>query len=217
MSDSLVVPEPSKWIDIIYDGKTFIDILEMSSPIIRQIVENKGISEIVNEEFIRSFDFSIQQFYNKGLFGFRKQFSDIKTLFELKDASQIFISEQNLEDYLDILFEPSTSKKFMNIDNFCFSKDRTKIATKDFRILIDDLSGIVPKDEMLNIATVASLMLSGHLEYAIGYDYIVDVMKKYGYTTFTFQEKGYIHINLGDNIDAPKYKRTGGVKNNPKS
>lgn len=189
----------------------------MSTPMIRKIVEEKELSEIVFEEFIHSFDFSVQQFQLRGLFGFRKQFRDIKTLFELKDSNELFTDEKKLEEYIDILFEDSGTKKFMSIDNFCFSKDRTKIATKDFRILIDDLSGIVPKDEMLHIATIASLMLSGGIEYPIGYDYIVSVMKKYGYTTFTFQEKGYLHINLGDGKDSLIFKQPGNVNRDPKS
>jgi hypothetical protein len=218
MSNALATSEkPSKWIDIIYNVKSFIDIIELTSPMIRHIIEEKGISEIVSEDFILSFDFSIQKYQPGWVFGFPNRFKDVETIFELKDATEVLNKEDLLEFYVDEIMDKPYKRRFMHIDNFCFSKDRTKVATKNFRILIDDLSGKVPRDELLHIASIASLMLSGKLEYTIGYDYICDIMKKYGYTKFTFQENGYLHIDLGNRLKGPKYKGTGGNKYNPKS
>lgn len=213
----MVVPEPSKWIEIIYNGKSFIDVLEMNSDHIRKIVEDKELSEIVSEQFIRSFDLSVQQFQYDSIFGFRKRFRDIETILEVNNNPIFLMDENLLKNYQEILMEPSVYKKFMHIDNFCFSKDNSKLATKDFRVLIDDLSGSVPRDELLNVASIASLMLSGYIDYTIGYDYIIEIMKKYGYTEFTFQERGYIHIKLGDKTNEFKYRKPGDVDPNPKS
>jgi hypothetical protein len=212
----LVVQGADKWIDVIYDGKSFTNVIEMSAERIRTILESKEISEIVDEEFIRTFDLSIQEFQPKRLFASKQRFVDIQTLFEINDVTKQLHDEVLWENFIDTILEHSNNKKFISIDNFCFSKDRTKVATKDFRILIDDLSGKIPKDEMLHVATIASLMLAGKFNIVHGYDYIMDIMKKYGYTSFSYQGKGYLHVSLGNSQNTISYKDPGRVKDIPK-
>jgi hypothetical protein len=214
----LVVPEPSKWIDIIYNGKSFIDVLEMNSESIRKIVENKELSEIVLDSYLRSFDLSIQQFQYNPAFGFRKRFRNIETVIKANDPAKLVLDGKLLKYYQDTLMDPGLYKKFLHIDNFCFSKDRQKLATKDFRVLLDDLSGVVPRDELLNAASIASLMLSGAIEYPIGHDYILEMMKRYGYAEFTYISKGYIHISIDkEKSNNIKYRKPADGNSSPKS
>lgn len=112
------------------------------------------------------------------------------------------------ENYMNILLDWDTKNKaFLNTRNFLFSSDDSKIISKDGRVLVYNHYGNIPKDIMLNIASVALMMLSGNCNQAVGYDYIRTVMMKYGNAEFTFQMNGYLHIKLGEKPEM-QYKAT---------
>lgn len=188
-------------------------LLEQQATKIRNVLEEGGLVRIVSSEFLSQLNLSIQHYNSRKLALFKNyNYDKTITLFSVENVDQIQISQEILDNYLDILLESDVSRRFISEDNFCFSKDGTKLATKDLRILIDDLKGIIPKEEMLHIASIASLMLGGLIEYPVGYDYIKDIMLKYGYTEFSYQDNGYLHITIKEN---QKYKPS--ILNNPKS
>lgn len=164
----------------------------MDSDKILTLTGLNDVSNLINENFINSYNLTIQ-YIERGLFG-RK--GKVKTLFEVDGKYQDVINDKN---YVDIIMEDVREKRFIKIDNFAFNNDYSRIASKDFRVLVDDLNGNVPRDVLLHVASVATLMLSNKLEIPIGYDYITEFMKKYGYTEFKYNSNGYLHITLKEN------------------
>lgn len=126
-------------------------------------------------------------------------------MFEVENSLKILNNVKLKEQYQDIILDNSETH-FLNVDNFAFNRDGTKVATKDFRVLVDDLNGSVTREEMLHVISIASLMLSGLIEYPIGSDYIRGILGKYGYTEFTFQENGYLHITINSAEQELDYK-----------
>lgn len=102
--------------------------------------------------------------------------------------------------YLKMLLTDNKSCLFISADNFSLSSDTSRIATQDFRILIDDLVGRIPKQEMLHAATITSLMLAGLIEYSIGYKYLTKRYEKYGKLNFVYQANGYLHLRISKSI-----------------
>lgn len=168
--------------------------MELNSERLKTLLNVDQLAKIVIEDYVKTIDFSLQ-YYKKGLFGINMERSkNIKTLFKVKDSSEVTMNSDTLKKYIDILMQTDPEYKFMTIDNFAFSEDKHRIATMDFRILVDDLSGKVPKWILLHAASIATAMLSGLLEYAIGYDHIVSMMDRYGYTKFSYQSNGYLRL-----------------------
>ena len=119
----------------------------------------------------------------------------IEALGNIMSVSQFKLVESS---YMKILLDASTNNRaFINIENFLFSDDTRRIISRDGRILVYDHLGNVPQDIMLNISSVAVLVLSGICDPVIGYDYINFIMLRYGIAEFTFQMNGYLHIRLG--------------------
>lgn len=174
----------------------------MDSSKIQKIFYDNSISKVVVEDYIRNFDLTIQYLSSKGIFGYNKN-KELVTLFEFDNSSDIINNLNDRTNYINTILD-FRSKKFMNINNFCFNKDGTRIATKDFRILVDDTRGAIPREEQLHIISVATLMLSGIIEYPIGCDFIKTKMKKYGLTDFIYQENGYLHIKIDKKEDITK-------------
>jgi hypothetical protein len=190
-----VADDPTKWDNVIIKGIPHSSLIELESSRIREIVALTELSRIIDKEYLTRLDFSVQQFKAKGLFC-RTRMKEVETIFYVHDPTLLINLENYKNNFIEVMFENSDRKKFLNVNNFNFSRDGTKIATVDFRVLVDDLSGKVSKEELLHIASIASMMLTGIIEYPIGYSYIIDFMKKHGYTEFTFQENGYLHIKL---------------------
>jgi hypothetical protein len=187
----------------------------MESHKILQIINGKtGLSEIVSSEYIKNFDLTLQCFENIGLFGAEKR---VKTIMEIDDPLDVLNSDVIKESFENVLFESISRKRFINVENFCFTRDGTKCATKDLRILINDNRGDIPREMLLHIASIAASMLTGIIEYPIGYDYISNYMEKYGKTTFSSLGKGYLHINVGIRDDISTQSKALITETNPKS
>lgn len=175
-------------------------MLELDSTQIRSFIELDGISNIVVEHYLENLNLTIQYMTSRrALFG-SSRLKEIETLFNIINP-KVLLSDNGVKDkFVEVLLEANKNKRFIHVDNFSFSKAGNKIATRDFRILVDDLNGTVPRNELLHLASVATMMLSNIIEYPIGYDYIQTIMKKYGYTNFRYQGNGYLHITIGDSI-----------------
>lgn len=154
-----------------------------------------------NFEILSNYDLRLYRLNLKRSFLFSKPIESqpkiIEQLGGFMTPDQLKLVEEN---YIKILLDwESKNKAFINTENFLFSSDDSKIISRDGRVLVYSHYGKVPKDIMLNIASVALMMLSGNCDQAIGYDYVRTVMKNYGFAEFTFQMNGYLHIKLGEN------------------
>lgn len=188
---------PHKWDNIIIKGKSFNTMLEMSNSKIREILELNGVTRIVVPEFIRGYDISIQCFKTRGILGNSKNYQEILNVMEINQPIAVLESDELIMNFQDILLENSKNKRFISQENFCFNMDGTKLATKDFRILIDDFNGNIPKELLLHVGSIAFCMLTGIIDYPIGYDYIKSIMLRYGETEFFHFSEAYLHITIG--------------------
>lgn len=214
---TLATKPPIKWDDVYIQGIPFPYLIELERSKILEFVKNAMLSKIVEEDFIFSLNLSLQEFKFKPRVNLKTWFTkDISDVMRIDEPQEILLNNDFKKSFIEILMEGGFTHKFIHVDNFSFSSDSSKIATKDFRILIDDLKGTVPKDVKLNIASVAAMMLSGIIQYPIGYDYITDKMKKFGYTSFEYQGNGYLHITIAPKLRAIKPVNTEGVSGNPK-
>lgn len=159
--------------------------------------ENK-IELIVDKDFLSSYDLSIQTFNVKRTFGFATGVDErqVETVFDILDSNEFIEDLRRKEILVNMFLQQQKNKIFINVGNFVVSNDGHSIATKDFRILIDDLSNKASRQDMLYCCSVAALMVADVITYPVGSDLIKCVMKKYGYSSFTYQANGYIHIKI---------------------
>lgn len=123
-----------------------------------------------------------------------------------------------MENYLNTLLDYNDEVRFMDENNFIFSKDESKIATRNLRVLVDSKKGLVPKEVLMHVASIASLMLADVIDYSTGYLHILDFMKRYGYAEFRYQAEGYLHIKINKSSGNIKvgFKRPVDLVNQPK-
>lgn len=148
-----------------------------------EFLNSNMVAVSIGDNYIDNYDLTIQKFERRlvggpkliDVFRFNNKFSEL--------------GEQYISDILD-----TSEVKFMNINNFAFDSTRTRLASKDFRVVIDDLKGRVPKNELLHVATICTLMLSGKLEAPIAREHIISFMRKYGYIHFEYSENGYVYV-----------------------
>lgn len=162
----------------------------------------------IDVDILSNYDLSLYELKSSKSLSFGRPNTEqpqiIEKLGKIMSPEQMLIVKEN---YLKILLDYETKNKvFIGKTNFLFTEDYSKIMSKDSRILVYDHRGNVPKDVMLNIASVALMMLSGNCDQILGYAYIQSVMRQYGKADFTFQMNGYLHIKLGENEPTLKYK-----------
>lgn len=184
------------------------------------IQESSLISVSLNINILIGYNLDLYVFESKRInLQFFKQ-TDRKP--KLIDAISGVLNSNDLnmirDNYMQVLMDDKTSNlAFIDINNFLITKDKSKILSKDGRILIYDVSGNIPEDALLNVATVALMMLSGNCDQVIGYAYIASIMKVYGSTDFTFSMNGYMHIRVGKDPKMQYRSTVGLVNNNPKA
>lgn len=152
----------------------------------------------IGSDFLTNYDMSLVQFKTTGtLFNKKpKNLMERETVFQLKEVARIISNPAVLEQYIQVLMSPGkTGKVFLDPGNFIISKDR--VVSRDYRLLVHDHKGNIPEDIMLNMSSVALLMLSGKCDQARGYAYINEMLKRFGKVEFTFQMNGYMHIEIG--------------------
>lgn len=131
-------------------------------------------------------------------------------VFEVPKISQQLLKEpENQLNYQNILLDVSDGIKFIDDLNFLFTNEKNRGASKNFRILVDDLIGTVPEEAMKHVMSVCACMCAGIIEFPIGHDHIIEFMKKYGYADFTYAANGNIRIDIkkrGRNYNILSYK-----------
>lgn len=185
------------------------------------------MTNTIDESYINKFDF---RFVTRNV-GKWDKIKGVFKIFNKRDSTDAkvdfidlreFVHNPDFEnnvmsvDFIDFILDDRVMPRLVD-ENFYYNINSNKIATKDFRILIDSIPGTVPKDELSHVATVASMMLIGSINYAVGNAYIVKFMKKYGYTELIFQENGYIHIKITEHgIQDLSLKQPFDLKGGPK-
>lgn len=164
--------------------------MKLASPQIINYINLNDISNVINDKFILTYDLSLYK-YNRNMFK-----RSINQLFYVNDGENFMINSQNLNNYINIILDTTDYIKFMNPNNFAFNEDFHRIASFDFRILIDDLTGKVTKEDLLHIASISSLILSGKIDVPIGYQHIIDYLEKKGEVVQNFSLNGYMHIKI---------------------
>lgn len=181
---------PKTYEDFIVRGKFFSDLIHLTYQKLLNDLDLNALSNIVVDDYLLSLDLSIYK-YNKGLFK-----SGIVEVLKVDNNIDLISDSSLFAEYLKIILNPDEGIKFMNPNNFAFTDDMSRIASFDFRILIDDLTGKVTKEELLHIATISSLMLSGKIDIPIGYQMIIDCLEKKGQVTQSYSSSGYLHIQI---------------------
>lgn len=176
--------------DIIVRGDFFKHLIELDSPKILNRFRYKDISNIIDSNYFRNIDLSLYHFKDRTF-----SFDKIVKLFDV-DNSNLVQDDSKMKEYFNILIDRKDNIKFMNPDSFVFSELSNKIATYDFRILIDDDTGKVNKRDMLHVASIAKLALSGLIEIPICHQEIEDYLSKYGEVEIKFSSNGYLHLKL---------------------
>jgi hypothetical protein len=189
-------PNPTRSSNIIIKGIPFDILIEMESHKITQIIsEENGLSDIVDSNYIKNLDLTIQAFENHGFFG--APLRKIENIMVIDNPLDVLTSEKLKQDFQDIILEPTRRKRFIGVKNFYFTKDGRKCATGDLRVLVSSDRADIPNETMLHIASIGAMMLVGIMDYPLGYDYIREFMQRYGETEFQTNGKGYLHITVG--------------------
>jgi hypothetical protein len=168
------------------------------------------LDNVVNENYLYNYDMNLQKFRNpKAFFGSRR--NDIINVFNVENSIKFIdnmdFNEEILKGYLNMFYDDPDNNVFLHSNNYYFDKTSSRIASKDFRITIDDLSRKSHVFEKLYCASIATLMLAGKIEYPIGVDIINSVLKPYGYTSYQHVGNGYLHITLNSNSGGFKTKQ----------
>lgn len=193
----------SKWSEVILGGKSYSDLINMDFNKLIKLVKESGLDNIISSDYVLRLNIDLQR-YETRLFGMNSP--NLITDIEVKDASMLLENAKLKYEYIGTLLDTNKFVYFISKDNFGFNKFNNRIATIDFRVLIDDRNGKVPFNKLLHVASVASLMLSGVISYPVGYEHITQFMRRYGYTNFTYQSNGYLHIELGLLIEPETYR-----------
>jgi hypothetical protein len=185
---------------------------------LQNILLNKesGISQIVVPDYLSGIDLTCFTTDRSVIPGFIRRNKDTKInkLFSVKDSSEILNNNNNKQGYIRALLDPD-KKIFLNPKYFNYRDDRSRIATSDFRVLIDVIGKKPSEEEILHIATVALCMLVGIVPIPYGRQYIITFMNRYGYTEFSFMENGFIRIKIKNNMSS--ITTNYGVNLSPKS
>lgn len=189
------VPIPFGFSDVVYKGKFHNVLIEQNYDTILKTCNFGDLSNIISDQFIKNFDLTLQKFEGN-LFKDKK----IINVMEINNTLELLENQRNMDNYISVLTDESGNPIFIKSDNFAFSKTESRMATVDFRVFIHDLTGKVPKDVSMHVGSLCVMMLSGKIEYPIGYDSILRVLKKYGVPIINFKSDGYIHLT----IDNPK-------------
>lgn len=171
----------------------------------------------IGRDFLFQYDLSLFEYiYKSNLFKKKNQEIEMKEKFSVKDTRSFLESKNLMDNYVNVLMEkPKGNKLAFNKGEFIISDKGDSLMSKDGRILVHSHKGNIPKDILLNVSTVALLMLSGNIEYTRGYDYIKEILSVYGQTEFLFQMNGYLHIENGI-VQKINYKSSTSISRNPK-
>lgn len=197
---------------MIYKGEFHNILIEQNYDTIFERCNFGKLSNVISDQFIKSFDLTLQKIEKRP---FKE--SKIINVIEIESRKSILENQDNMDKYLSILTDDSGNPIFMNSENFAFSKTSSRMATVDFRVFINDLTGKVPKDVRMHIGSLCVMMLSGKLEYPIGYDSILRALKKYGVPIFNYRSSGYIHLTIDNSKTLQDLAIKGGITTIQKS
>lgn len=175
-----------------------------------QIYERfKDVSTIVAEEYILKLDMSLFEARTPFLAKFRDVNIDIKEIIHIDSPGQLILTNALREFYTNKLMDTKKNTyRFINPSNFVFNIDNTKVASKDFRVMIHDhTTKQIPYQVKLHLCTIASGMLTGVINYNEGYLRLEYIMSEYGILRFMYTQNGIFHIEVHSN--SPKYQDTG--------
>lgn len=178
-------------------------------------MKNSGVdalADIVGKRYIVGLELSIFRYNKKKSMVFSSDLGQLEMVypyvFEIdKDVDWGSISLP--DDYLNNIMTDNKTCNFLSPENFAFSENGSRTATKDFRVLVDDLVGKIPKNEMLHLISTSTLMLADFISYPIGYEYLKKRYKRYGELNFTYQLNGYLHIRISKSPKIPYILNTG--------
>lgn len=155
------------------------------------------ISSIVDENYVNKLDLTIMRVIPSKIFENPKS-KQVETLFRVQNNQDILNDADMLDMFRKIILKEDEIN-FISLNNFAFSKDLKKLATKDMHIMIDNkLSKNIPEEEMLHLATVASMMLTNMIDYYFGYEYILKRIKRYGHVEFRYHSNGILNLIIVD-------------------
>jgi len=167
--------------------------------------QNFELVGVVVDNFLIDYDLSLVELMYDGLLYLLKKKDitkrKIKTVLKVEKSVQVLDDPSLMFKYKQALMGDTSGKiRFMDPSNFYYSDKQDRIASKDFRVLIHDFVGDVPQDVLSNAASVALLMLTGKCDQATGYNYIRNLLMKYGKAEFTFQMNGFLHVSVNNNV-----------------
>lgn len=117
-------------------------------------------------------------------------------VFDMDFETLKILNESSFNNYMLMFTSDNGKLKSLNLNNFRFNNKFDRIASKDYRVMIHT-EGNIPQDVLMNAASVALFMLTGKIEFATGYIYILDLMHKYNCNSFFYAMGGYLQIKIG--------------------
>jgi len=176
--------------------------------ILNYVESEFGLSKlIVDITIFTNVDLNIIEFVelSKGYL-FKRNKNMIERMVQEIKGHESLVSEFGIKNYLDELMDTRNGIRSIDLSNFIIRKDKNLIATKDFRVVIKDHKGSIPESVMLNISSVAYMLIGGLIDYQVAYAYIVDRMRDYGVPYLEFKSSGYLAIDLYTNKKDLRYK-----------
>lgn len=163
----------------------------MTSNQILEFMQYRNLDKVIDERYIYSLDLSLYAYEKVSLFE-----RVIKQLFYIENSVELFNDNLLFSKYLETLFDTKGGVKFMNPKGFAFSEGKDRIVNNDFRVLIQDNTNKLNKEDLLYLATISSLIITGKLDLPIGYQEVNDYIRGKGEVLQEYASNGYLHIKI---------------------
>lgn len=175
-----------------------------------------SVEDYVYEDyFIENYDLSLYEVQSP----FISKFMSGRSKSEIRKVSTAPLSIKDVEmnsevfqEYVKLIYEDRNKISF-NPDIFITNNDNTRLATNDFRIILNEGgSKKIPLFIKHKVASICILLLIGYMDEPIAYNLIKDLVKDYCILDMTFQAKGFVYVNFLNSSINKNFKYKGLIR-----
>lgn len=161
-------------------------------------LDESQLSSVIKEDYIMMLDLSIVTYPRKKLGRNPETKGGILNMDSNRDL--LLIENIDLKNtFIRNILDSENGITSLNTSNFRFNNSKDRIASKDFRVMVEDSTSKLNEYEMLHSISVATLMLCGVIEMPVGNMYLKDRYKKYGRTEIVYSDYGVLHMKIFNN------------------
>lgn len=188
---------PMNFEDTVIKGLPFNLLINQELDIIHKIIfDERTLFKITSDRLLSDIDMTVFS-YDRGFFSGIAGRS--KLIYEVTNSNDILMNPIVKETYFKLFLDLNVGIVHIHEDNFGYDISGHRLATKDFRVFVNDLTKKVPKQILISVGTHILYALSGHFDVMRCNDHIRELLKSYGNPVLFYHGMGYLHIDICNN------------------